>query len=322
LPYEFGGVGKCVGGPPDDRLVVRPALGALGEGTAYGVVVVRSADHRHRRLAQLRTQFGEPLLRRREHLCGGQLGVERVPQPSLPDAPAEPRTRSVDVSCRLGAQPTTKLLERHDRVGGQVGEVGRRSRYVGREPRYAVAHQRSRTGELLGARFDVHLRHVVQHGTRGVERVRDRTQPRGKAREPDLGRRARSFDQRFEQRTWVVYQRIPRIFAHLGELEQVPVHARLEDRMVDLLGDVELVDIGRGECIRGLAEHGDARRHGVRGEVVQTIVEAVIARNHRGTWARREQRIDDAIGERRELRGHTVNLPKQQPAAAKPPRCP
>src|SRR5262249_21354898 len=66
--------------------------------------------------------------------------------------------------------------------------------------------------------------------------------------------------------------------------------------------------------VRCLAQHGHAFDDRVDREVVQPVVEAVIARERRCRRARRQQRVDDAVGDRRELEGHERQPTEEDPS--------
>ena len=110
-------------------------------------------------------------------------------------------------------------------------------------------------------------RAVAQDGTRGGQRVGDRGQPGGEGPEALFRGRERSGDQRVQQRTRVVLQRIPLVLADLGVLEQRALHLCQEYPVVDPVLGSQLVSVHLGQCGRGVAQHGHVPRYGVPGQV-------------------------------------------------------
>ena len=92
------------------------------------------------------------------------------------------------------------------------------------------------------------------------------------------------------------------MLADLGVLEQLALHPRLQDRVVRPLLCVQRVLVHLGQCHGRVAEHRHVPGHRVGRVVGQPVVVPVVARERRGPRVCLQQGVDDALGERCELR--------------------
>jgi hypothetical protein len=292
-------------GQADDRVVAGMVGGQLVEGAADRLVGLGAADQLGRGGAQLGADPVEALTGAGQHLGGGQLGVEGVPQPRLPQRAAQAWITAGPGGVELGAQPAVELVQRGQRR--RRGRLDRRA-HAGLGLEQAgdlVADQGRGAGELADRRLGVDTRHIAQHGPGGGQRVGDRGEPAAQTGQPLLGRRELAGDQRVQQRTGVVLKRVPLVFPYVGKLEKPALDDGRQNRVVGLIFGTEGLGIDAGERVGRVAEHGHPLGHRAGREIGQAVVEAMVTRVGGQAWITAQNGVDNALGERHELR-HAV----------------
>ena len=242
---------------------------------------------------------------RAKHLRGGELGVQRVPEPRLPAAGgpaggrarpgrrAGPRSQSANSSSAPTASPARPARPRRRSPGASASSAGQ-----------LVPDQRRRAGELPDRGLHVDPGHVAEHRAGGGQRVRHVGEPAGEARQPHLDRGERPGDQRVQQRR--------RGCAAAGSTRasrtSVSSNSSRSTRAVSMRV-VDLLRPGRARRSSTWDSASAASRSiatwvctAAVGQVRQPVVEPVVAGRggQRGTAL--QQRVDDALGEWHESR--------------------
>ena len=295
-------------GQVDDRGVV----GVLGGEPVQrrGAPSRRSAGPPTSSAAAVAELRGDPVQVRpgpAQHLGGGQLGVEGVPEPRLPQPAAQPR-----VAARVAARQPGRAASRRTRPArpARPRRPARTAAAQARRLRPAAPGTSSRTSAAVPANWptavsSVDPRAVAQHRPGGGQRVRHaRRAGRRAASSRSLGRRERPGHQRVQQRARVVR-------AAGSTRARGPRSARTAPRSTSdgriawstRSCGVELVGVHAGQRVGGVAQHRrpgrrppSAERSGSRSSKRWSPAEAASA------GSALEQRVDDALGERHELR--------------------
>ena len=197
-----------------------------------------------------------------QHLGRGQLGVQRVPEPGLPQrgGPAAGRARRRRVASRSRSQPanSSSAATAAAAAGSDRGRPARAPGPAAAAARRGSARRCRRTGRPPSPGGSAGSRAASARAVASASGIG--RQPAGQAGQPLLGRRVRPGDQRVQQRrpgcapAGSTRARGPR------SARTAPGRPGAEHGVVDLLLGVELVGVDLGSASGGVAQHRHVAR--------------------------------------------------------------